>query len=40
MARLTCAFFAAALLMAPLDARSADLVVWWEKGYYDLSGAT
>ena len=24
----------AALLMAPLDANAADLVVWWEKGYY------
>ena len=26
--------FAAALLMAPLGAHAADLVVWWEKGYY------
>jgi multiple sugar transport system substrate-binding protein len=26
--------FAAALLMLPLGARGADLVVWWEKGYY------
>jgi multiple sugar transport system substrate-binding protein len=26
--------FAALLAMAPLGARSADLVVWWEKGYY------
>jgi multiple sugar transport system substrate-binding protein len=26
---------AAALVMAPLGARAADLVVWWEKGYYD-----
>ena len=25
---------AAVLSMAPLDARAADLVVWWEKGYY------
>jgi multiple sugar transport system substrate-binding protein len=25
---------AAALVMAPLGARAADLVVWWEKGYY------
>jgi multiple sugar transport system substrate-binding protein len=25
---------AAALLVAPLDAKAADLVVWWEKGYY------
>jgi hypothetical protein len=21
--------------MAPLGAKAADLVVWWEKGYYD-----
>jgi multiple sugar transport system substrate-binding protein len=26
---------AAALVMAPLGAQGADLVVWWEKGYYD-----
>jgi ABC-type glycerol-3-phosphate transport system substrate-binding protein len=26
---------AAALAMAPLGASAADLVVWWEKGYYD-----
>ena len=25
---------AAALIMAPLGARAADLVVWWEEGYY------
>jgi ABC-type glycerol-3-phosphate transport system substrate-binding protein len=25
---------AAALLMAPVGARSADLVVWWEQGFY------
>ena len=25
---------AAALVMAPLGAKAADLVVWWEKGYY------
>jgi ABC-type glycerol-3-phosphate transport system substrate-binding protein len=25
---------AAALLVAPVGARAADLVVWWEKGYY------
>ena len=25
---------AAALLLAPLGARAADLVVWWEKGFY------
>jgi multiple sugar transport system substrate-binding protein len=27
-------FLAVALVMAPLDAKAADLVVWWEKGYY------
>jgi hypothetical protein len=26
---------AAAIAMAPLGARAADLVVWWEKGQYD-----
>jgi multiple sugar transport system substrate-binding protein len=26
--------FAAVLVMAPLAARAADLVVWWDKGYY------
>ena len=25
---------AAALAMAPLGVRAADLVVWWEKGFY------
>jgi multiple sugar transport system substrate-binding protein len=25
---------AAAIVMAPLGAQAADLVVWWEKGYY------
>ena len=25
---------AAALVLAPLGAEAADLVVWWEKGYY------
>ena len=25
---------AAALAMAPLGAQAADLVVWWEEGYY------
>ena len=29
------AIFAALLAMAPLGVRAADLVVWWEKGYYD-----
>jgi hypothetical protein len=28
------AIFAAALVMAPLGARAADLVVWWEKRFY------
>ena len=27
-------FLAAAIVMAPLGAGAADLVVWWEKGYY------
>jgi multiple sugar transport system substrate-binding protein len=27
-------FVAAALILAPLSAEAADLVVWWEKGYY------
>jgi multiple sugar transport system substrate-binding protein len=26
---------ATALALAPLSAQSADLVIWWEKGYYD-----
>ena len=26
---------AAALVLAPLGARAAELVVWWVKGYYD-----
>ena len=25
---------AAALVLAPLGARAADLVVWWEEGFY------
>jgi multiple sugar transport system substrate-binding protein len=25
---------AAAIVLAPLGARAADLVVWWEEGYY------
>ena len=28
------AFFAAALLSAPLAAQGADLTIWWSKGYY------
>ena len=34
MQRLVQALLAAALVVAPLGAESADLVVWWEKGYY------
>ena len=32
MQRLVPALVATALLMAPLGARAADLVVWWEQG--------
>jgi multiple sugar transport system substrate-binding protein len=39
MARLTCAFLAAALIMTSLGARGADLVVWWEKGWYPQEDA-
>jgi multiple sugar transport system substrate-binding protein len=28
-------FFAAAIILAPLGARAADLVVWWNEGYTD-----
>jgi multiple sugar transport system substrate-binding protein len=28
------AVLAAAIILAPLDARAADLVVWWEEGWY------
>jgi ABC-type glycerol-3-phosphate transport system substrate-binding protein len=27
-------FFASAFALAPLGARGADLVVWWEEGFY------
>src|SRR5262245_25893676 len=27
-------FLAAAIILAPLGARAADLVVWWEQGWY------
>jgi multiple sugar transport system substrate-binding protein len=30
---------AAALVLAPLGAKAADLVIWWEKGYYDQEDA-
>ena len=28
------AILATALMMAPLGAQAADLVVWWEQGFY------
>jgi hypothetical protein len=34
MHRLLQPLFAAALIMAPFGARAADLVVWWDKGFY------
>ena len=34
MPRVRAVALAAALIMAPLGARAADLVVWWEKGFY------
>lgn len=34
MQPLVPALVASALLLAPLGARAADLVVWWEQGYY------
>jgi multiple sugar transport system substrate-binding protein len=35
MIRITGAILGALLLLAPLGARGADLVVWWEEGFYD-----
>ncbi len=32
--RVRAVLLAAALALAPLGARAADLVVWWEKGFY------
>jgi multiple sugar transport system substrate-binding protein len=32
--RVQAALLAATLVLAPLGARAADLVVWWEEGYY------
>jgi ABC-type glycerol-3-phosphate transport system substrate-binding protein len=32
--RCRAAVLAAALVMAPLGAQGADLVVWWVKGFY------
>jgi multiple sugar transport system substrate-binding protein len=34
MQRLVRVAFARTLMMAPLGANAAELVVWWEKGYY------
>ena len=34
MLRVRAVVLAAALILAPLGARAADLVVWWEKGFY------
>jgi multiple sugar transport system substrate-binding protein len=34
MQRLAPVILAATLILAPLGARTADLVVWWEKGFY------
>jgi ABC-type glycerol-3-phosphate transport system substrate-binding protein len=30
---------AAAIVLAPLGARAADLVVWWDEAYYAEEGA-
>src|SRR5689334_18170033 len=32
--RVRSVLLAAALALAPLGARAADLVIWWEKGFY------
>jgi multiple sugar transport system substrate-binding protein len=32
--RIEALVLAATLVMAPLGAQSADLVVWWQKGFY------
>jgi multiple sugar transport system substrate-binding protein len=34
MMRAHAVLFALALILAPLGARAADLVVWWDEGYY------
>jgi multiple sugar transport system substrate-binding protein len=34
MQRLVTVLFAAVLATAPLGAQAADLVVWWDKGFY------
>ena len=33
MLRVRAVVLAAALILAPVGARAADLVVWWEKGF-------
>ena len=35
MSRLVSVLLASGLALAPLGAKSADLVVWWEKGFYE-----
>jgi ABC-type glycerol-3-phosphate transport system substrate-binding protein len=35
MQRAVAALLVATFAMAPLGAMAADLVVWWEEGYYD-----
>ena len=39
MQRLIPALAASVLSLAPLGARAADLVVWWEKGFYEQEDA-
>jgi ABC-type glycerol-3-phosphate transport system substrate-binding protein len=39
MQRLLPALVASALLLAPHGARAADLLVWWEKGFYPQEDA-
>jgi multiple sugar transport system substrate-binding protein len=39
MCRHAIALIAAALILAPLEARAADLVVWWERAFYAQSDA-
>ena len=39
MLRVRAVVLAAALILAPLGARAADLVVWWEKGFYPQEDA-
>ena len=34
MTRLKRVLLAAALSLAPLGAQAADLVVWWQRGFY------